>query len=156
MSIKISLIKSSSTSVLSVCLSLKFLITLGLRILRKNTTSIKLLQLQRKLIIKKLKRKRLSKPLKLKLWPRQLKNKDLLNKKQLKKRQKDKRKSRNSKESRSYFFKNKSSLKSKKERDARKKNKIDSGEKERNNNVNELLPQRLWLQQLQLRLPKKT
>jgi hypothetical protein len=145
MSIKISLIKSSSTSVLSVCLSLKFLITLGLRILRKNTTSIKLLQLQRKLIIKKLKRKRLSKPLKLKLWPRQLK-----------KRQKDKRKSRNSKESRSYFFKNKSSLKSKKERDARKKNKIDSGEKERKKNVNELLPQRLWLQQLQLRLPKKT
>jgi len=156
MSIKISLIKSSSTSVPSVCLSLKFLITLGLRILRKNTTSIKLLQLQRKLIIKKLKRKRLSKPLKLKLWPRQLKNKDLLNKKQLKKRQKDKRKSRNSKESRSYFFKNKSSLKSKKERDARKKNKIDSGEKERKKNVNELLPQRLWLQQLQLRLPKKT
>lgn len=132
------------------------MITLGLRISRKNTTSIKLLQLQRKLIIKKLKRKKLSKPLKLKLWQKQLKNKDLLNKRLHKKRPKDKRKSRNSKESRSYFFKNKSSLKSKRERDAKRMNKINLGEKERKKNVNKLLLQRLWLQQLQLKLPRKT
>jgi len=80
----------------------------------------------------------------------------LLNKRQLKKRQKDKRKLRNSKESRSYFFKSRSSLRSKRRRGARRMNKIDSGEKERKKNVNELLLLRPWLQQLQLRLPKKT
>jgi len=80
----------------------------------------------------------------------------LLNKRQLKKRQKDKKKSRNSKENRSYSFKNRSSLRSKRRRGVRRMNKIDSGEKERKKNVNELLLPRPWLQQLQLRLPKKT
>jgi hypothetical protein len=78
----------------------------------------------------------------------------LLNKRQLRKRLRDKKKLRSSKESRSYSFKNRSSLRTKKGRDVRRMNKINSGKKEKKRNVNELLPLR-WLQQLQLRLPKK-